>query len=106
MTARQRNDPKSPAAGNLSTLKPAASLFSPSNAPQGGVVEETARQQACGAAQSAHSHLTSAIKHLWGRRIPMGGMHYDTRAALTELQLAHQNMLEAIRILQSDVEKE
>jgi hypothetical protein len=69
-------------------------------------MEEIARRQACDAAQSAHSNLTSAIKHLWGRRIPMGGMHYDTRGALTELQLAHQNVLEAIRILQSRVEKE
>lgn len=69
-------------------------------------MEETARQQACEAAQAAHSNLTSAIKHLWGRRIPLSGMHYDTRGALTELRLAHQKMLEAIRILQSHVEEE
>jgi hypothetical protein len=69
-------------------------------------MDEDARRQASEAAQSAHKHLSSALKHLWGVRIPMGGMHYDPRAALLELRMAHKNTVEAVQIIESHLNRE
>ena len=67
-------------------------------------MEGTGRQQALGAAQAALRYLLSALKHLAGRRIPMGGMDYDLVSAIKDLRVVQAKMAEAIDSIERKTE--
>jgi hypothetical protein len=63
---------------------------------------EHARQRALDATLIAHRHLLSALKHLAGHRVPMGGLSYDLESAIRDLRVVQAKTTEAIQLLEPE----
>jgi hypothetical protein len=64
-------------------------------------MDEANRVQAINLMGIANNHLTSAWRHLVGRRVPLAGLHRDFDKALADLRSVHEKIGEAIQLFQN-----
>jgi hypothetical protein len=66
-------------------------------------MDEAGRQQAIGSISEAHNHLSSALKHIVGWRLPLAGLHRDFDKALADLRLVQEKTNDVIRLIESKI---
>jgi hypothetical protein len=66
-------------------------------------MDEASRQQAISSIGDAHNHLSSALKHVVGWRLPLAGLHRDFEKALTDLRMVQEKTSEVIRLIESTI---
>jgi hypothetical protein len=66
-------------------------------------MDEASRQRAISSIGDAHNHLSSALKHIIGQRLPLAGLHRDFDKALADLRMVQEKATEVIRLIESKI---